>query len=104
MERIVARAGGLDVHKDVIVAEAHLPGGVVERGRFATTTSGLLVLRDWLVALGVTRVGIESTGVYWKAPYHVLEEVMQVWLLNARHMRNIPGRKTDLLGTVISTV
>jgi transposase len=49
-------------------------------------------------------VGIESTGVYWKAPYHVLEEVMQVWLLNARHMRNIPGRKTDLLGTVISTV
>jgi hypothetical protein len=63
VERIVARAGGLDVHKEVIVAEAHLPGGVVERGRFATTTSGLLVLRDWLIELGVTRVGIESTGV-----------------------------------------
>lgn len=96
MERIVARAAGLDVHKDVIVAEAHLPGDVVEQGRFTTTTPGLLVLRDWLVAHGVTRVGMESTGVYWKAPYYLLEDAMQVWLLNARHMRNIPGRKTDV--------
>jgi transposase len=96
VERIVARAGGLDVHKDVIVAEVHLPGGVLKRGRFATTTSGLLVLRDWLVELGVMRVGIESTGVYWKAPYYLLEDAMEVWLLNARHMRNIPGRKTDV--------
>jgi transposase len=96
VERIVDRAGGLDVHKDVIVAEAHLPGGVVERGRFATTTPGLLVLRDWLVAHGVSRVGIESTGVYWKPPYYLLEDAMEVWLLNARHMRNIPGRKTDV--------
>ena len=54
------------------------------------------MLRDWLVGWGVTRVGIESTGVYWKAPYYVLEDGMQVWLLNARHMRNIPGRKTDV--------
>ncbi len=96
VERIVERAAGLDVHKDVIVAEAHLPGGVVEQGRFDTTTPGLLVLRDWLLTLGVTRVGIESTGVYWKSPYYLLEDVMQVWLLNARHMRNIPGRKTDV--------
>jgi transposase len=96
VERIVERAAGLDVHKDVIVAEAHLPGGVVEQGRFATTTPGLLVLRDWLVALGVTRAGIESTGVYWKPPYYLLEDAMEVWLLNARHMRNIPGRKTDV--------
>jgi transposase len=96
VERIVDRAAGLDVHKDVIVAEAHGPGGVVERGRFATTTPGLLVLRDWLLTHGVTRVGIESTGVYWKPPYYVLEDVMEVWLLNARHMRNIPGRKTDV--------
>lgn len=54
------------------------------------------MLRDWLVHLGVTRVGIESTGVYWKAPYYMLEEAMEVWLLNARHLRNIPGRKTDV--------
>lgn len=69
MERIVERAAGLDVHKDVTVAEGHLPGGVVEQARFVTTTPGLLVLRDWLVALGVSLVGIESTGVYWKGPY-----------------------------------
>jgi transposase len=96
VERIVERAAGLDVHKDVVVAEAHLPGGVVEQGRFATTTPGLLVLRDWLVAHGVTRAGMESTGVYWKPVYYMLEDAMGVWLLNARHMRNIPGRKTDV--------
>lgn len=95
MERIVQRAAGLDVHKDVIAAEVHLPGGVVDQGRFATTTPGLLVLRDWLVGHGVTRVGMESTGVYWKPPYYMLEDAMEVWLLNARHMRNLPGRKTD---------
>jgi transposase len=95
LERIVDRAAGLDVHKDLIVAEVHLPGGGVEQGRFATTTPGLVVLRDWLVGHGVTRVGVESTGVYWKPPYYLLEDVMEVWLLNARHMRNIPGRKTD---------
>jgi transposase len=95
MERIVQRAAGLDIHKDVIAAEVHLPGGVSEQGQFATTTPGLLVLRDWLTSHGVTRVGMESTGVYWKAPYYMLEDAMQVWLLNARHMRNIPGRKTD---------
>src|SRR5882762_2777165 len=96
MERIVERAAGVDVHKDVIVAEVHLAGGRADQGRFLTTTPGLVVLRDWLLARGVTRVGMESTGVYWKAPYYMLEDAMQVWLLNARHMRNIPGRKTDV--------
>jgi transposase len=96
VERIVERACGLDVHKDVIVAEVHLPGGQVDQGRFLATTPGLVVLRDWLVSRGVTRVGIESTGVYWKAPYYMLEDAMEVWLLNARHMRNIPGHKTDV--------
>jgi transposase len=96
MERIVERAAGLDVHKDVIVAEVRLPGGRADQGQFLTTTPGLVVLRDWLIARGVTRVGMESTGVYWKAPYYMLEDAMEVWLLNARHMRNIPGRKTDV--------
>lgn len=96
MERIVERPAGLDVHKDVVVAEVHLPGGVIEQGSFGTTTPGLLVLRDWLIAHGVTRVGIESTGVYWKCVYYMIEDAMEVWLLNARHMRNIPGRKTDV--------
>jgi transposase len=56
----------------------------------------LLALRDWLLAHGVTRVGMESTGVYWKPVYYVLEDAMQVWLLGARHMHNVPGKKTDL--------
>jgi transposase len=95
VERIVEQAAGLDVHKDVIVAVVHRPDGVIEQGSFGTTTPQLLVLRDWLISLRVQRVGIESTGVYWKPVYYLLEDAMQVWLLNARHMRNIPGRKTD---------
>jgi transposase len=71
MERIVECAAGLDVHKDVIVAEVHLPGGQVDQGRFLSTTPGLVVLRDWLIARGVTWIGMESTGVYWKAPYYM---------------------------------
>jgi transposase len=55
-----------------------------------------LALRDWLVAHGVTRVGMEATGVYWKPIFWVLEEAVECWLLNARHMRNVPGRKTDM--------
>jgi len=53
-------------------------------------------VRDWLVAHGVTRVGMEATGVYWKPVFWVLEDAVKCWLLNARHMRNVPGRKTDM--------
>ncbi|EYT89542.1 transposase, partial [Frankia casuarinae] len=100
MERQVARCAGLDVHKDEIVACARIsdPGGPgrVELHTFGTTTRELLALRDWLTGLGVTRVGMESTGVFWKAPFHILEDaVAECWLLNARHLRNVPGRKTD---------
>jgi transposase len=57
---------------------------------------GLLALRDWLAAAGVTVVGMESTGAYWKAVYYLLEDTVACWLLNARHLRNVPGRKTDV--------
>jgi transposase len=63
---------------------------------FGTTTVQLLALRDWLVSLGVTLVGMESTGVYWKPVYYVLEDAIECWLLNAQHLRNVPGRKTDV--------
>ena len=100
LEVIVDRAAGLDVHKDVVVVSVRVPGpgGGVERHRaeFATFTADLCALRDWLVGLGVTRVGMEATGVYWKPVYYVLEDVLECWLLNARHMRNVPGRKTDV--------
>jgi transposase len=55
-----------------------------------------MALRDWLLSHGVTRVGMEATGVYWKPVFYALEDVTETWLLNARHMRNVPGRKTDM--------
>jgi transposase len=100
MERIVERCAGLDVHKDLVVACVHFPGEDGERqsqtASFATFTADLLALRDWLVSLGVSRVGMEATGVYWKPIFYVLEDVTECWLLNARHMANVPGRKTDV--------
>jgi transposase len=100
LEVIVERAAGLDVHKDTVVATARVPGPggalVRHQAEFATFTEDLCALRDWLVALGVTRVGMEATGVYWKPVYYVLEDELDCCLYNARHMHNVPGRKTDI--------
>ncbi len=100
MDRIVERCAGLDVHKDLVVAHVRYPGDDGERlsqtASYSTFTADLLALRDWLVSLGVTRVGMEATGVYWKPIFYVLEETTECWLLNARHMANVPGRKTDV--------
>ena len=63
---------------------------------FRTTTASLLNLQDWIVEQWVSLVGMESTGVYWKPIYYVLEDAVECWLLNARHMRNVSGRKTDV--------
>lgn len=99
LEVIVERCAGLDVHKDVVVACVRVPGGggvVKHFGEFATFTEDLLALRDWLGSFGVTRVGMEATGVYWKPVFYALEDILECWLLNARHMHNVPGRKTDM--------
>jgi transposase len=100
MDLVVERCAGLDVHKDTVVACLRVPGAGRRREQtivtFGTTTTQLLALRDWLVANGVTLVGMESTGVYWKPVYFVLEEVVECWVLNAQHLRNVPGRKTDV--------
>jgi transposase len=100
MDRVVERCCGLDVHKDTVVACVRTPGEGGKRHQevrtFGTTTAQLLALRDWLVAERVSLVGMESTGVYWKCPYYVLEDALECWLLNARHLRNVPGRKTDV--------
>ncbi len=100
MDRVVERCCGLDVHKDTVVACVRTPGEGGNRRQevrtFGTTTLALLGLRDWLVAEKVTLVAMESTGVYWKCPYYVLEDDVECWVLNARHMRNVPGRKTDV--------
>lgn len=100
MDVLVERVAGLDVHKDTVVAAVRTPGKGGRRDQqirsFGTMTVDLLGLRDWLVALGVTRVGMEATGVYWKPVFYVLEEVIECWLLNAAHLKNVPGRKTDI--------
>lgn len=101
MEQVIDRCAGLDVHRDTVVATVRTPG--TERGRrsatrtFPTTTGGLAELGDWLVAERVELAGMESTGVYWKPVFFALEaRIDQVWLLNAEHLRNVPGRKTDV--------
>lgn len=104
MERVIERCAGLDVHKETITACVRVPGPGGGRHQvvqsFGTTTTELLTLRDWLVSHGVRVVGMESTGVYWKPVYYVLEDDCQCWLLNARHLRNVPGRKTDVADAV----
>jgi transposase len=100
MDRLIERCAGLDVHKKTVAACLRTPGQDGQRQQqtrtFTTTTKGLLALRGWLAAAGVTVVGMESTGAYWKAVYYLLEDTVACWLLNARHLRNVPGRKTDV--------
>jgi len=99
MDRIVERPGALDVHKATVMAcvrvwnERELEEHVAE---FKTTVQGLLALRDWLEALGVKQVAMEATGVYWKPVWAVLEDRFELMLVNARHVKQVPGRKTDI--------
>ena len=91
---------GADVHKlNVVVCVRRVePGGQVHTQvrTFATTTAGLLELADWLIAEGVTHIAMESTGVYWKPVFNILEGQLEVMLVNAHHIKNVPGRKTDV--------
>jgi transposase len=100
METVIRRCAGLDVHKDSVVACVRIideNGELASRTqRFGTTCSDLLQLNDWLASYAVTIVGMESTGVYWKPVYTLLETDFECWLLNATHLRNVPGRKTDM--------
>jgi transposase len=100
MEVLHARCAGLDVHKKTVVACVRLAceGKVVTEARtFATTTQGLLALSDWLSENGCTHVAMEATGVYWKPVWHVLSDgEFELVLANASHVKNVPGRKTDI--------
>jgi transposase len=100
MEQLIERCCGLDVHKATVAACVRVPG---PKGRrvphvqtFGTTTPDLLALRDWLAAHGVTHVAMESTGVYWNPVFYVLEADFTCLLVNAAHMKNVPGQKTDV--------
>jgi transposase len=100
VNRLVERCAGLDVHQASVTACTRVPGPGGERHEeirtFATTTVGLLALRDWLESFGVTLVGMESTGIYWRPVFYLLENDFECWLLNAEHLHNVPGRKTDV--------
>lgn len=100
MESIIPRCCGIDVHKAQLTACVRLTaeGQVVELVEsFGTTTPDLLALRDYLAAQGVTHVAMESTGVYWKCLYYALEDEFELLLVNAAHIKHVPGRKTDTI-------
>ena len=100
MDVIVERPAGLDLHKAQVTACVRLPGPGRERvqevAQFTTTVAGLLTLRDWLEAHRVTQVVMEATGVYWRPVWAVLEDRFECMLVNARHVKQVPGRKTDV--------
>jgi len=101
MEIEHTQCAGLDVHKKTVVAAIIVPdgqGGLRKKVRtFATMTADLLELSDWLLSFGVTHVAMESTGEYWKPIHNILEENFEVLLVNARHIKQVPGRKTDVM-------
>jgi transposase len=101
VETIVERPAALDVHKASVMACARVPGADGHReehvAEFAATVRGLLTLADWLDAHAVTQVAMEATGVYWKPVWAVLEHRFACMLVNARHVKQVPGRKTDVL-------
>jgi transposase len=100
MDVVFSKCSGLDVHEKTVVACIIVSerAGEVRKVKqtFATTLGGLRTLNDWLGEQGIRHVAMESTGVYWKPVYNVLHEQFDVWVVNARHFRQVPGRKTDL--------
>lgn len=100
MELVIARCAGLDVHQATVVATVRGPdeqgGRLNVTATFGTMTADLLALRDWLQAYGVTHVALESTGVYWKPVYYVLEDAFTLLLINMQELKRVPGRKTDV--------
>lgn len=94
-EQIVKCGCGIDVHKETAVATIRHSDNEFETRTFETFTSSLTSLREWCKAEGVTHVAMESTGIYWKPVFNVLEEDFEIILVNARHVKNVPGHKTD---------
>jgi transposase len=100
MNRLIERCAMLDVHKSQITACVRVPDGHGGRRQeiqeFRSTTAGLITLADWLRSYAVTVVGMESTGVYWRAVFYLLQHEFDCRLYNARHLRHVPGRKSDV--------
>lgn len=98
MQVLYPRCAGLDVHKASVVARVRCVSApqADETRTFATNTGALIELQEWLSAHEVTHVAMEATGVYWKPVWHMLEGYFELVLANAQHIRNVPGRKTDV--------
>ena len=100
MQVLYERCCGLDVHKMTVVACVLIapPGHPVQKDirSFETLTGDLLELSDWLLSQGVTHVALESTGVYWQPIWNLLEDTFTLLLVNAQHIKAVPGRKTDV--------
>jgi transposase len=98
MQVLYPRCAGLDVHKDTVVACVRCVAPPVHRETrsFPTTTSGLLALGEWLGVHGCSHVAMEATGVYWRPLWHMLEGRFELVLANAQHIKNVPGRKSDV--------
>src|SRR5437868_14165318 len=100
METMIARCCGLDTHQATVVACVliSLANGKVKKvvRTFGTTTRELLALREWLQSEGCTHLAMESTGVYWKPVYAILEGAFEILVANAQHIKKVPGRKTDV--------
>ena len=97
MQVVYERCAGLDVHKRTVVACATIPNAdgqlLKARQTFSTMTVEICQMRDWLKSLGVTHVAMESTGVFWKPIYNVLEGHFELLVVNAQHIKAVPGRK-----------
>ncbi|MFD7284008.1 IS110 family transposase, partial [Streptomyces sp. NPDC059862] len=103
MDVVHERCAGIDIGKADVKVCVRVPGPGKRRRKeirtFSTMTRDLLAMRDWLLAEQITVVGMEATGSYWKPVFYLLEDDIECWLLNARHMKNVPGRKTDVAGS-----
>ncbi len=101
MDTVYAQCAGLDVHKKTIVACVLTPGTAGQPRKevrtFGTMTEDILKLRDWLEEEGCTHVALEATGVFWYPVYNLLEgDRLELLVVNAQHVKNVPGRKTDV--------
>ena len=101
MDTIVSRVCGLDVHEASVVACVLIDGGKKRGSKkvqtFTAMRSDIVALRQWLLEEGVTQVVMEGTGIYWRPVYETLEDAFDVWVVNARHVKNVPGRKSDVI-------
>ena len=94
-DQVISRGCGIDVHKEVIVITVRGESLREETFTYSTFTEELERMRDMLKAKQITHIAMESTGVYWKPLYNILESDFEIILVNARHIKNVPGRKTD---------